>query len=43
MSQDHNHLSHSTWECKYHVVFVLAKGFPTALVVDAYRCDHLIR
>ena len=21
MSQDHNHLNHSTWECKYHVVF----------------------
>src|SRR5262249_41096996 len=21
MSQDHNHLTHSTWECKYHVVF----------------------
>ena len=21
MSQDRNHLSHSTWECKYHVVF----------------------
>ena len=22
MSQDHNHLNHSTWECKYHVVFI---------------------
>ena len=21
MSQDHNHLNHATWECKYHVVF----------------------
>jgi len=21
MSQSHNHLNHSTWECKYHVVF----------------------
>src|SRR5262245_28661575 len=21
MSQDRNHLSHATWECKYHVVF----------------------
>ena len=21
MSQDHNHLNHTTWECKYHVVF----------------------
>ena len=21
MSQDHNRLNHSTWECKYHVVF----------------------
>ena len=21
MSQDHNHLNHVTWECKYHVVF----------------------
>ena len=21
MSQDRNHLNHSTWECKYHVVF----------------------
>ena len=21
MSQDHNHLSHATWECKYRVVF----------------------
>jgi putative transposase len=21
MSQGHNHLNHSTWECKYHVVF----------------------
>ena len=20
MSQDHNHLNHATWECKYHVV-----------------------
>jgi hypothetical protein len=19
MSQDHNHLNHATWECKYHV------------------------
>ena len=23
MSQDHNHLNHTTWECKYHVVFTL--------------------
>ena len=21
MPQDHNHLNHATWECKYHVVF----------------------
>ena len=21
MSQGHNHLNHTTWECKYHVVF----------------------
>jgi len=21
MSQDHNHLNHAAWECKYHVVF----------------------
>ena len=21
MSQDHSHLNHATWECKYHVVF----------------------
>ena len=21
MSQDHNHLNHATWECKYRVVF----------------------
>ena len=21
MSQNQNHLNHSTWECKYHVVF----------------------
>jgi Transposase IS200 like len=21
MSQDHNHLNHATWECKYHFVF----------------------
>ena len=21
MSENHNHLNHSTWECKYHVVF----------------------
>ncbi len=21
MSQDHDHLNHATWECKYHVVF----------------------
>jgi len=21
MSQDHNHLNHATWECKYHVAF----------------------
>ena len=21
MEQDENHLNHSTWECKYHVVF----------------------
>ena len=21
MSQDHNHLNHATWACKYHVVF----------------------
>jgi putative transposase len=21
MSQDHNHLNHATWVCKYHVVF----------------------
>ena len=21
MSEDHNHLNHVTWECKYHVVF----------------------
>ncbi|SCD24499.1 hypothetical protein BR141012304_20023 [Brucella inopinata] len=21
MSQDHHHLNHTTWECKYHVVF----------------------
>jgi hypothetical protein len=21
MSQDHNHLNHAPWECKYHVVF----------------------
>jgi putative transposase len=21
LSQDHNHLNHATWECKYHVVF----------------------
>ena len=21
MSQNHNHLNHATWECKYHVVF----------------------
>ena len=21
MSEDHNHLNHATWECKYHVVF----------------------
>src|SRR5215469_12185075 len=21
MSEDHNHLNHTTWECKYHVVF----------------------
>ena len=21
MSQDHNHLNHATWGCKYHVVF----------------------
>ena len=21
MSQDHNHMNHATWECKYHVVF----------------------
>ena len=21
MSQDHNHLNHATWQCKYHVVF----------------------
>ena len=21
MSQDHNHLNHARWECKYHVVF----------------------
>jgi putative transposase len=23
MSQDHNHLNHATWDCKYHVVFTL--------------------
>ena len=21
MSQNHNHLNHATWECRYHVVF----------------------
>ena len=22
MSKDYNHLNHSTWECKYHIVFI---------------------
>jgi putative transposase len=22
MTQDYNHLNHSTWECKYHIVFI---------------------
>ena len=26
MSQDHNHLNHATWECKYHVVFTPKYG-----------------
>ena len=26
MSQDHNHLNHATWECKYHVVFTMLFG-----------------
>ena len=24
MSQDHNHLNHATWECKYHVHMLIS-------------------
>ena len=33
MSQDHNHLNHATWECKYHVVFT-----PKALLIAENLC-----
>jgi hypothetical protein len=37
MSQDHNHLNHAIWECKYHVVFTLRIPTMTTTRSDGWR------
>ena len=45
MSQSHNYLNHTTWECKYHVVFtpkyrkklLFGKVVKSCVVLDVAR------
>ena len=44
MTQVTNHLNHSTWECKYHVVFTSFGTPPSAATLQApggYCCCEL--